>query len=37
MQGFKPGVTDKLFFANATRILGLAGPIARAGAARAAL
>jgi predicted TIM-barrel fold metal-dependent hydrolase len=34
MEGFRAGVTDKLFVANATRILNLSGAIAAAEAAR---
>ena len=34
MEGFKPGVVEKLFVGNATRILGLEGAIAAAKAAR---
>jgi predicted TIM-barrel fold metal-dependent hydrolase len=37
MAGFKPGITDKLFHQNATRILKLAPAIERAEQARAAL
>jgi hypothetical protein len=37
MMGFKPGIIDKLFTQNATRILGLEGAIAKAKAAKEAL
>ena len=37
MQGFKPGITEKLFTGNATRILKLNAALAKAEAARAAL
>ncbi len=37
MQGFKPGVIDKLFITNATRILNLGAAIEAAQHARAAL
>ena len=37
MQGFKPGITEKLFTGNATRILNLGAALATAEAARAAL
>jgi predicted TIM-barrel fold metal-dependent hydrolase len=37
MAGFKPGITDKLFHQNATRILGLGAAVEKAEAARAAL
>ena len=37
MEGFKPGIIDKLFRDNATRILGLGDALAKAEAAKAAL
>jgi hypothetical protein len=37
MENFKPGIIDKLFFKNATRILDLGGAIERADAAATGL
>jgi hypothetical protein len=37
MEKFRPGVIEKLFYQNATRILQLEGAIAKADAARAAM
>jgi predicted TIM-barrel fold metal-dependent hydrolase len=37
MEKFRPGVIEKLFYQNATRILNLEGAIAKADAARAAM